>query len=62
LKDEASGKALGEMNCRLTFSQGGYGTEKFTKLLFELAEDGKPKSVGYARYGDKLINVSDMAQ
>jgi hypothetical protein len=62
MRDEASGNVLGEMNCRLTFSQGGYGPENCVNLLFEPAEDGKPKSFGYARYEGELINVSDMAQ
>jgi hypothetical protein len=58
VKDTA-GIVLGEMDCRLTFSEGGYGADNPVRLLFEAALDGKPKSHGYAIYRGKKLPVSD---
>ena len=53
-------ETLGEMNCRLTFSPSGLSAENPVKPLFEPAEDGKPKSYGYAKYGEVSLYVDDM--
>ena len=55
-KDEV----LGEMDCRITFSPSGLSAENPVKLLFEPAEDGKPKSYGFARFGEVSHYVDDM--
>ncbi|MDR1641723.1 MAG: hypothetical protein LBT59_18685 [Clostridiales bacterium] len=60
-QDETTGDVVGEMNCRLTFSRCGSGHERYMKLLLEPAEDGKPKSYGYARHEGKVIDVASMA-
>ncbi len=55
-----SGAQPGEMKLRATFSQASY--EKPPRLLFELAEDGKPKSFGYTRYNGVQLNIEDLSE
>ena len=47
------------MKFRITFSEVGDG---HVKLLFDTAEDGKPKSYGFAEYNGTRINVEDMLE
>lgn len=53
-----SGAQQGEMKLRATFSQASY--EKPPRLLFEPAEDGKPKSYGYASCNGVQLNIEDL--
>ena len=53
-----SGAKQGEMKLRATFSQASY--EKPPRLLFEPAEDGKPKSYGYASCNGVQLNIEDL--
>ncbi len=50
----------GEMKLRVTFSQTSF--ENPPKLLFTPAEDGKPKSYGYARYNGVQLNIENLAE
>ena len=54
-KIEMTGEKTGVMDCQLTFNR------KEAKLLFEIGENGKPLSYGYAEYEGKRINVKDMS-
>ncbi len=53
-----SGAQAGEMKLRATFSQASY--DQPPRLLFEAAEDGQPKSHGYARFGGVQLNIADL--
>jgi len=53
-----AGEQQGEMKLRATFSQTSF--EKPPRLLFEPAEDGKPKSFGFARYNGVQLNIEDL--
>lgn len=53
-----TGPVDGGMDCRLTFSGSGYDT--MPELVFEPGEDGLAQTRGYARYGDKKIDVAIM--
>jgi hypothetical protein len=53
-----TGAQPGEMKLRVTFSQASY--EKPPRLLFEPAQDGKPKSYGYASYNGVQMNIEDL--
>lgn len=55
---EMTGEQQGEMKLRATFSKISSGPPK---LLLEDAEDGKPKSHGYAEYKGVRLNIEDMA-
>lgn len=55
---EMTGAKQGEMKLRATFSQASY--DQPPQLLFEPAEDGKPKSYGYARYNGLQLNIKDL--
>lgn len=55
-----TGEQQGEMMLRATFSQSSY--EKPPLLLFEAADDGKPKSYGYAKYKDEQLNIEDLSE
>lgn len=52
-----TGERQGEMKLRVTFSEITSGPPK---LLFDEAEDGKPKSYGYAEYDGVRLNIEDM--
>ena len=54
-----SGENQGEMDCRISFSPAGFGSAPVS-LLFETAEDGKPRSYGYAVYNGVKLSVDDM--
>jgi len=56
---EMIGPIKGEMKFRITFSEVG---GEHVKLLFDTAEDGKPKSYGFAEYNGTRINVEDMLE
>lgn len=56
---EMIGPRKGQMKFRITFSEVG---DEHVKLLFDLAEDGKPKSYGFAEYNGTRINVEDMLE
>ncbi len=53
-----TGEHQGEMKLRATFSQLSYQSPP--RLLFEPAEDGKPKSYGYARYNGVQMNIEEL--
>jgi len=55
---ELSGEQKGEMRLRATFSKIVGDTPP--KLLFDQAEDGRPKSFGYAEYNGVRLNIEDM--
>jgi hypothetical protein len=55
-----SGVEPGEMKFRAAFSKASYSDPP--KLLFEKAEDGKPKSYGYAAYRGITLNIEDMSE
>lgn len=55
---QMSGASEGEMKLRATFSQGSYSVPP--RLLFEPAEDGQPKSWGYARYLGTQLSIEDL--
>jgi hypothetical protein len=55
-----SGADQGEMKFRAAFSKIAGDTPP--KLLFEKAEDGKPKSYGYATYNGITLNVADLLE
>jgi hypothetical protein len=57
---EMTGEQEGEMKFRATFSKGDYNNSP--RLLFEEAEDGKPKSYGYVRYGGVELNIEDLIE
>ena len=56
---EMTGEQQGEMKLRAVFSNVTF--ELPPKLLFDKAEDGKPKSYGYATYNGVTMNIEDMA-
>ncbi|GHU70755.1 hypothetical protein FACS189450_05700 [Spirochaetia bacterium] len=64
---EMSGVEQGEMKFRAAFSRlspiipGGAAIEP-PKLLFEKAEDGKPKSYGHASYRGITLKIEDMRE
>ncbi|MDR2752563.1 MAG: hypothetical protein LBC41_18055, partial [Clostridiales bacterium] len=48
MTERASEKIVGEMNCRLTFTKGGYGAEDSVKLLSSHAHDSESaENLGY---------------
>ncbi|HPP10748.1 MAG TPA: hypothetical protein PLK41_07150 [Defluviitoga tunisiensis] len=53
-----TGEEEGEMKLRATFSKI-YGDTP-SRLLFEKAEDGKPKSYGYVKYKGITLNIEDL--
>jgi len=53
-----TGEQQGEMKLRITFSQTSF--EVMPKLLFEPAEDGKPKSYGYTCYNGVQLKIEDL--
>jgi hypothetical protein len=59
-----TGYENGSMRLRVTFSRTalvmGRKPEP-TRVLFDRAADGKPKSYGFAEYNGKRLNVSDMS-
>lgn len=55
-----TGEQQGEMKLRVTSSKVSF--EAMPRLLFDLADDGRPKSYGYARYNNTLLNVVDLAE
>jgi hypothetical protein len=55
---ELVGDVGGEMRLRATWSGLGDGT----RLLFGPAPDGAPRSHGFARYGDKVLRIEDLAE
>jgi hypothetical protein len=55
-----SGVEPGEMKFRAAFSK--FSDNDPPKLLFEKAEDGKPKSYGYAAYRGITLNIDDMSE
>lgn len=57
---EMSGAQQGEMRLRATFSRVSF--EIPPRLLFDEAEDGKPKSHGYATYNGVTLRIKDMAE
>ena len=56
-----TGRRTGQMKLRLTFSPISFDGSSLPELLLEDAEDGKPKSYGYANYNGTQINVEDLA-
>ena len=54
------GEQEGEMKLRATFSKVSLNTS--TKLLFDLAEDGKTKSYGFVKYNGITLNIEDMSE
>ena len=54
------GEKPGEMKCRITFSPVSFDASTPVKLLFEPAEDGRPKTYGYASYDGVRLCVEDM--
>ncbi|MET0903949.1 MAG: hypothetical protein ABWZ52_11965 [Acidimicrobiales bacterium] len=57
---EMTGEQHGAMKLRATFSRATFTLPP--KLLFDAAEDGKPKSHGYATYGGVTLNMEDLAE
>ena len=60
---EMTGEECGEMKLRVTFSKTTLqigGQPEPTRVLFENAEDGKPKSYGHAEYKGIRLNVRDV--
>ncbi|WP_415853293.1 hypothetical protein [Sinomonas sp. G460-2] len=55
---DVTGDESGEMSLRATWSSLRDGT----RLLFGPAEDGLPKSHGFARYGGQVLKVEDLAE
>jgi hypothetical protein len=55
---EVTGEQPGAMKLRATFSQATF--TQLPKLLFDAAEDGKPKSYGYATYGGARLDIEDL--
>jgi hypothetical protein len=55
-----TGDQPGEMKLRLAFSRITFTLPP--KLLFEPAEDGKPKSYGYARFTGTMLRVEDLVE
>jgi hypothetical protein len=53
-----SGAETGETKFRAAFSKLTDGDPP--KLLFDKADDGKPKSCGYARYQGVTLNIEDL--
>jgi hypothetical protein len=56
---ELEGEETGEMKLRVSFSELVGGPPK---LLFEKAEDGKPKSYGHASYRGITLRVEDLVE
>jgi hypothetical protein len=54
------GEQQGEMKLRATFSQVSF--ELPPKLLFDEAEDDKPKSYGYATYNGVTLRIEDLEE
>jgi len=57
---EMTGAQQGEIKLRMTFSKVSF--EQPPKLLFEIAEDGKPKSHGYVTYNGVTLRVEDLSE
>lgn len=57
---QMTGVQQGEMKLRLVFSPMSFTQPP--KLLFEPAEDGQPKSFGYARYNGVQLNVENLSE
>ncbi|WP_285114252.1 hypothetical protein [Leifsonia sp. fls2-241-R2A-40a] len=55
---ELVGDIGGEMRVRASWSGVGDGT----RLLFGQADDGTPQSHGFARYGDTVLRIQDLAE
>ncbi|WP_345763490.1 hypothetical protein [Diaminobutyricibacter sp. McL0608] len=55
---ELVGDVYGEMRLRASWSGLGDGT----RLRFGQAEDGSPQSHGFARYGDRVMRIEDLAE
>jgi hypothetical protein len=55
-----TGEQEGEMRLRATFSQTTFSLSP--RLLFDTAEDGRPKSHGYSAYGAMTLDIGDMAE
>ncbi len=55
-----TGEQQGEMKLRLTFSRITFTMPP--KLLFEPADDGQPKSYGYASYNGIMLKVDDLVE
>jgi hypothetical protein len=55
-----SGAEQGEMKFRATFSKIAGNAP--LRLLFEKADDGKPKSYGYAAYKGVTLTIEDMRE
>lgn len=54
-----TGTRTGEMDMRLTLRSAG-GLESMPSLSFDMAEDGKAESYGFARYLDQTVRIEDM--
>jgi hypothetical protein len=55
-----TGEQTGEMKLRATFSMLTFTLPP--KLLFEPADDGKPKSHGHATYGGAILRMEDLVE
>ncbi len=55
-----SGEQTGEMKLRMTFSAASFDGGLLPELLLDTAEDGKPKSYGYAKYNGIQLNIEDL--
>jgi hypothetical protein len=56
---EMTGAQQGEMKLRATFSRIAFGQPP--KLLFEKADDGRPKSFGHVSYNGVTLKIEDLA-
>ncbi|WP_345800123.1 hypothetical protein AAIB33_11635 [Microbacterium sp. AZCO] len=54
----ATGEVDGEMRLRVTWS----GISAGTRLLFDLGEDGNPRSFGFARAGSRRLDIADLSE
>jgi hypothetical protein len=57
---EMTGEQQGEMKLRVEFSKITFKLPP--RLLFDLAEDGKPKSHGYVKYNGVTLRIEDLVE
>lgn len=55
---ELTGEEKGEMKLKATFSQLFGKTP--VKIIFDMDENGKPKSYGYAKYKETILRIEDL--
>lgn len=55
-----TGEQDGELRLRATWSSIAGPTP--ARLLFDVAGDGKPKSHGLSRYGDRILRIEDLSE